>query len=373
MASDRPDEAETSAAGPYEQWPSQRGFDRFYGFLEGETSQWHPELVEDNHHIEPPDRPGYHLTEDIVDRSMQFIRGQQSMAPGKPFFLYLCFGACHAPHHVPREYIDKYMPVFEKGWDQTREDRLARQKAMGLVPADTQLTERPSWIPPWDSLSAEEKKLYARMMEVYAGFAEHTDAQIGRLLAGERADLNPIENPVHRLRALVERPMLGDQRAQLVHEAGPCPVRVVLPADRRELHTKAWSHGRLLLVRLGWRWSQPVPALPADLPAWQHRTARTTHALLYLVLLTMPITGFLYTAMGGFPVPFFGLYDLARLVPENKPVAEGFKLAHLTLQWVLYIVVLLHVAGALQHHLIRKDGILRRMLSPTAPLPEMRR
>jgi cytochrome b561 len=129
----------------------------------------------------------------------------------------------------------------------------------------------------------------------------------------------------------------------------------------------------LALVRLGWRWSQPVPALPADLPAWQYRTARTTHALLYLVLLTMPVTGFLYTAMGGFPVPFFGLYDLARLVPENKPVAEGFKLAHLTLQWVLYIVVLLHVAGALQHHLIRKDGILRRMLSPTAPLPEMRR
>jgi cytochrome b561 len=129
----------------------------------------------------------------------------------------------------------------------------------------------------------------------------------------------------------------------------------------------------LAIVRLGWRWSNPVPALPADLPAWQARAARITHALLYIVLLTMPVTGFLYTAMGGFPVPFFGLYDLARLVPENKPAAEVFKLAHLTLQWVLYIVVLLHVGGALQHHLIRKDGILRRMLSPTAPLPEMRR
>ena len=126
----------------------------------------------------------------------------------------------------------------------------------------------------------------------------------------------------------------------------------------------------LAIVRLGWRWSNPVPALPADLPAWQAAAARTTHALLYIVLLAMPITGFLYTAMGGFPVPFFMLYDLARLVPENKPVAEVFKLAHLTLQWVLYVVVVLHVAGALQHHLIRKDGILRRMLSPTAPLPE---
>jgi cytochrome b561 len=129
----------------------------------------------------------------------------------------------------------------------------------------------------------------------------------------------------------------------------------------------------LALIRLGWRWSHPVPALPADLPGWQAAAARTTHVLLYLVLFAMPVTGFLYTAMGGFPVPFFMLYDLAPLVAEKKPVAEGFKLAHLTLQWLLYLVVLLHVAGALQHHLIRKDGILRRMLSPTAPLPEMRR
>jgi cytochrome b561 len=129
----------------------------------------------------------------------------------------------------------------------------------------------------------------------------------------------------------------------------------------------------LAIVRLGWRWSQPVPVLPADLPAWQTNAARTTHVLLYLVLFLMPITGFLYTAMGGFPVPFFGLYDLARLVPENKPVAELFKYAHLTLRFVLYAVVVLHVAGALQHHLVRKDGVLRRMLSSTTPLPEMRR
>jgi cytochrome b561 len=129
----------------------------------------------------------------------------------------------------------------------------------------------------------------------------------------------------------------------------------------------------LAVVRLGWRSSQPVPALPADLPAWQAKTARTTHALLYLLLFAMPISGFLYTAMGGFPVPFFGLYDLARLVPTNKPVAEVFKIAHLSLRWVLYVVVLLHVAGALQHHLVRKDGILRRMLSSKAPLPNLPR
>jgi len=129
----------------------------------------------------------------------------------------------------------------------------------------------------------------------------------------------------------------------------------------------------LAIVRLGWRRSQPVPLLPADLPGWQAQAARATHVLLYLLLFAMPITGFLYTAMGGFPVPFFGLYDLSRLVPVNKPAAEVFKIAHLTLQWVLYVVVALHVCGALHHHVIRKDGILRRMLSPTAPLPELER
>lgn len=126
----------------------------------------------------------------------------------------------------------------------------------------------------------------------------------------------------------------------------------------------------LAIVRLGWRWSNPVPLLPADLPGWQVKLAHGTHALLYIVLFLMPITGFLYTAMGGFPVPFFMLYNLAQWVPVNKPVAEVFKWAHLSLQFVLYITVILHVAGALQHHLMRQDGILRRMLSATAPLPE---
>jgi cytochrome b561 len=128
----------------------------------------------------------------------------------------------------------------------------------------------------------------------------------------------------------------------------------------------------LAIVRLGWRSSHPVPFLPADMPVWQARLARTTHAILYLVLFLMPITGFLYTAMGGFPVPFFMLYDLARFVPENKPVAEIFKYAHLTLQYVLYVTVLLHVSGALYHHFVRRDPVLLRMLSSTRPLPPLR-
>lgn len=124
----------------------------------------------------------------------------------------------------------------------------------------------------------------------------------------------------------------------------------------------------LAVVRLGWRWSQPVPALPADLPDWQRRAARTSHAVLYLLLFAMPVSGFLYTAMGGFPVPFFMVYDLATLLPRNEPAAETFRIVHLTLQWALYAVVLLHASAALQHHLVRRDGILRRMLSSTRPL-----
>ncbi len=124
----------------------------------------------------------------------------------------------------------------------------------------------------------------------------------------------------------------------------------------------------LALVRLGWRWAHPVPLLPADVPGWQAMLARATHVLLYLLLFLMPCTGFLYTALSGYPVPLFMLWDLSKLVAVNKPAGEWFKLAHLSLQWLLYLVVMLHVAGALQHHLVRKDWVLRRMLTSRAPL-----
>jgi len=173
---------ETSPAGPFDQWPLQRGFDRFYGFLEGETNQWHPELTLDNHHIEAPDREGYHLSEDIVDTSIGFIRAQQMVTPDKPFFLYLCLGAQHAPHHAPAAFIDKYVPVFEKGWDLTRSERLARQKAMGIVPAETVLPERNAGVKAWDLLSDDERRLAVKLQAAFAGMLEHADLQIGRLL-----------------------------------------------------------------------------------------------------------------------------------------------------------------------------------------------
>ncbi|MGE3073555.1 MAG: arylsulfatase [Dehalococcoidia bacterium] len=174
---------ETSPSGPYDQWPLQRGFDRYYGFLEGETNQWHPELTRDNHHIESPDEPDYHLSADIVDQSIGFIREQKSVTPDKPFFLYMCFGATHAPHHAPAELIEKYVPVFEKGWDATRADRLARQKSMGIVPATTELPERNPGVKAWDELSDDQKRLAIRLQAAFAGMLEHADAQIGRLLA----------------------------------------------------------------------------------------------------------------------------------------------------------------------------------------------
>jgi arylsulfatase A-like enzyme len=173
---------QTSDAGPFENWPLQRGFDHYYGFLGGLTDQYHPDLVQDNTHIDPPRRTGYHLSEDLVDRSITYIRNEQTATPDRPFFLYLAFGAAHAPHQVAQRYIDKYVPVFEKGWDQTRSDRFARQKQLGIIPASTQLAPRNEGIKPWNSLSPDEKRLFVRYQAAFAGFLEHADEQIGRLV-----------------------------------------------------------------------------------------------------------------------------------------------------------------------------------------------
>ncbi|WP_234315428.1 arylsulfatase [Streptomyces globisporus] len=173
-----------SAAGPYDRWPLGRGFERFYGFLGGDTSQWYPDLVYDNHQVEPPATPqeGYHLTEDLVERAMSFIADAKQVAPDKPFFLNLCPGATHAPHHVPKEWADRYRGRFDDGWDAYREQTFARQKQLGVVPADARLSPRDPDVPTWESLSPEARRLAARMMEVYAGFLSHTDHHLGRLV-----------------------------------------------------------------------------------------------------------------------------------------------------------------------------------------------
>jgi arylsulfatase A-like enzyme len=175
---------QASAAGPYDRWPLGRGFERFYGFMGGDTHQYYPDLVYDNHQVPAPRTPeeGYHLTEDLVDRAIEFIADSRQVAPDKPFFLYFCPGAMHAPHHVPRAWADKYKGQFDDGWDAYREKVFQRQLELGVVPAGTTLSARDPDVVEWKGLPADEKRLYARMMEVFAGFLEHTDHHIGRLL-----------------------------------------------------------------------------------------------------------------------------------------------------------------------------------------------
>lgn len=173
-----------SAAGPYDRWPLGRGFERYYGFLGGETHQYYPELVYDNHRVEPPRTPedGYHVTEDLVDHAIQFIADAKQIAPAKPFFMYFCPGAMHAPHHVAPEWTARYAGAFDDGWEAYREGVLARQIEMGIAPEGTELSRHDPDVKPWDACSPDERRLYARMMEVFAGFLEHTDHHIGRLL-----------------------------------------------------------------------------------------------------------------------------------------------------------------------------------------------
>jgi arylsulfatase len=173
-----------SAAGPYDRWPLGRGFERYYGFLAGDTNQYYPDLVYDNHTVEPEKTPeqGYHLTEDLVDKAISFIADSRQVAPDKPFFLYFCTGAMHAPHHVPKEWADQYKGMFDDGWEAYREKTFTRQKELGIAPEDAELSRHDPDVKPWNTCSDEEKKLYSRMMEVFAGFLTHTDHHIGRLI-----------------------------------------------------------------------------------------------------------------------------------------------------------------------------------------------
>ncbi|MGA8534154.1 MAG: arylsulfatase [Candidatus Tumulicola sp.] len=175
---------ETSPMGPFNQWPTGSGFEHFYGFIGGETNQWAPAIYRDTVPIEPPDDPDYHFTVDMTDRAMEWIAQQKALMPGKPFFVYFAPGATHAPHHVPKEWADKYKGKFDGGWDALREEILARQKKLGVVPADAALTQRPAEIPAWAEVSDDMKPVLAREMEVYAGFLEHTDYHVGRLIDG---------------------------------------------------------------------------------------------------------------------------------------------------------------------------------------------
>ncbi len=175
---------ETGPTGPYDGWPLQRGFDRYYGFLDAETDQYAPELVYDNHHVDPPGtfEDGYHLSIDVVDKAIEFLKDHRAGAPDAPWLTWVAFGACHAPHQAPRDIIDHYVSIFEKGWDVTREERLARQIDMGVVPPGTELPPRNDHVKAWDEHSAEEQRVFVRLQAAYAAMLDHADRQIVRLM-----------------------------------------------------------------------------------------------------------------------------------------------------------------------------------------------
>ena len=175
---------QNSPVGPFDMWPTNSGFEYFYGFVAGEDDQWYPSLYEGTTPIEVDRTPeqGYHLTEDLADHAINWLHTQQSIAPDKPFFMYFAPGATHAPHHVPKEWIDKYKGKFAHGWDKQREITFAKQKELGVIPANAELTGRPQELPAWDEMPALLKPVLERQMETYAGFMEHTDHHIGRII-----------------------------------------------------------------------------------------------------------------------------------------------------------------------------------------------
>jgi len=185
---------ETSSAGPFDRWPTGLGFEKFYGFVAGEAHQYYPGLYEGTKPIERPEHAEkYHLTTDLVDQAIDWMNSEKALAPDKPFFVYWAPGATHAPHHVYPEWIKPYEGKFDQGWDRLREEIFARQKALGVIPADAKLTPRHASIPAWDSLSPDKKKIAARLMEVYAGFLAQTDFEVGRLVQGIK-DLGEWDN-----------------------------------------------------------------------------------------------------------------------------------------------------------------------------------
>ena len=184
---------EVSVSGPTDRWPTRQGFDKFYGFMGGETNQWAPLVYDGTTQVELPHDPKYHFMTDMTDQAIKWMKAQKSLTPDRPFFIYFAPGATHAPHQVPKEWIEKYRGKFDQGWDKVREETLARQIALGVVPPGTPLAPKPAAIKDWDKLSADEKRLFARQMEVFAGFGEYADTEIGRLVDAIK-DVGQLDN-----------------------------------------------------------------------------------------------------------------------------------------------------------------------------------
>jgi arylsulfatase len=249
---------EVSVSGPYDRWPTDSGFDKFYGFIGGETNQWAPAIYDGTVRVEHKHSPNYHFTVDMTDQAIKWVSAQQALTPEKPFYMYFATGATHAPHHVPKEWIDKYRGQFSGGWDKLREETFARQKQLGVIPPDAKLTPRPNEIPAWDGMSAEQKRLFERQMETFAGFGEHTDYQVGRLVAQLEA-IGELDNTIFFY-------IVGDNGASA--EGGPEGTYnemmalngIVGTADQMMEHLEAWGDPTTFPhFAIGWAWAGNTP------------------------------------------------------------------------------------------------------------------
>jgi len=249
---------EVSVSGPYDRWPTGSGFDKFYGFIGGETNQWAPAIYDGVTRVEHKKTPDYHFTTDMTDQAINWVSAQHSLTPDKPFYLYFATGATHAPHHAPKEWIAKYKGEFSGGWDNLREETFARQKKLGVIPAGTLLTPRPKEIPAWDDVTADQKRLFERQMETFAGFAEHTDHEVGRLVAQLEA-IGVLDNTIFFY-------IVGDNGASA--EGGPEGTYnemmalngVVGKADQMMGKIDAWGDPTTYPhFAIGWAWAGNTP------------------------------------------------------------------------------------------------------------------
>ena len=240
-------------------WPLSRGFERHYGFIGGKTNQWSPTLVHDNHYVDPPSRwqDGYHLNADLADRAIDYLTDLRTIAPDKPFFMYYCLGAGHAPHHVEPSWIERYRGRFDAGWDQWREAVFARQLEMGIVPAGTQLSPRPRWVKAWDSLSADARRLYARQMEVYAAFLEQTDHHLGRVI-DHLARLGDLDNTLIMLASDNGASAEGGEHGSFNENQFPNRVEATIEDNLARLDD--WGSVRSFPnYAWGWAWAGNTP------------------------------------------------------------------------------------------------------------------
>ncbi|HRH69449.1 MAG TPA: arylsulfatase [Flavobacteriales bacterium] len=249
---------EVSVSGPYDRWPTRSGFDKFYGFIGGETNQWAPAIYDGVTRVEAPEREDYHFTTDMADQAINWVSAQQSLTPDKPFYMYFAPGATHAPHHVPKAWADKYKGKFDGGWDALREESFARQKQMGIIPPNAKLTPRPAQIPAWADMNEQQRKLFTRQMEVFAGFAEHTDHEVGRLVEQLEA-IGELDNTIFFY-------IVGDNGASA--EGGPEGTYnemmalngIVGKADQMMDHLETWGGPTTYPhYSIGWAWATNAP------------------------------------------------------------------------------------------------------------------